>query len=275
MFPLFDKKINRYCEDWKLYLLLRRIVEFAYSFKVKRIDLDQFHSDILNFLEMYSKSSTFSGQTFTYKLHHLTHYKQSFERYGPLIYLATLRFERVHQKLKNFVRSSKNRKNVPLSMAKAYINHLATQKDERNEIELENDRERELEFDEVKINVESECLKFLDNKKTKLLNRCLVENTELQIGNVYFWKVVDDFPLFLFIHRMFKQEGRLIILCKLIKTRSFDLNNWTYEVEMLDDLIEFKFKIFFKPLIFYLSDRQYHVVKSFYIPFEFCQYLFD
>lgn len=133
MFSTFDKKINRYSDVWKLYLLLRRIIEFSNSFIVKRSDLDQYHSDIQNYLEGFFNFEFHKNETFTYKMH----YKRSFEIFGPLVYISTLRFERVQQKLKQFMKASKNHKNVSFSMTKSYLHYISTQKHEKDQIEKE------------------------------------------------------------------------------------------------------------------------------------------
>lgn len=52
------------------------------------------------------------------KLHQLLHYSQLYEKFGPLIYFSTLKFERKHLQFKIFSETSMNRINMTKSFAK-------------------------------------------------------------------------------------------------------------------------------------------------------------
>ena len=54
------------------------------------------------------------------EMHYLIHYPSQVRKHGPPSKFATIRFEAKHQELKNFIRASRNRKNVCLTMAKRH-----------------------------------------------------------------------------------------------------------------------------------------------------------
>lgn len=116
----------------------------------------------------------------------------------------------------------------------------------------------------LKKSVDKDEIKFLNpNKGTKILKRCLIDSTEIEIGKVYFWKVEKEFPVFVFIKRIFNQENKSKLISQIIETKAFDSNLCVFKVNISKKLVDFKFKVHFKPMIIYLSNSNYYIVKNF------------
>lgn len=62
----------------------------------------------------------------TPKFHYLVHYPSEIKKHGPPTKYCTIRFESKHQELKAFLRSSKNRRNVCLTMARKHQLRMCT-----------------------------------------------------------------------------------------------------------------------------------------------------
>lgn len=108
-----------------MYNLLRKIIDFCYKDKIEKDQLIIFKSNVNQFLSLYrisikdyNKSFTDKKNQikFTFKLHHLYHYPELIERFGPLKHSSTIRGERFHQLHKYAISASKSRINIPLQI---------------------------------------------------------------------------------------------------------------------------------------------------------------
>lgn len=177
-FSILDTKIQRHSDDWKLYLLFRKIVNIVFSFKIVKSDLDQMHLDICEFINTFKR--LFPGETVKYKMHHMTHYKKLILKLGPLSLLSTLRFERLHQVAKGYLETSKNRKNLPYSFMNNYVLSLSIDSKEFEE-------EKEVIFKEdINDLIEENYIEFvkLDQDLYAYSSSILID-TEIKINGFY------------------------------------------------------------------------------------------
>ena len=80
----------------------------------------QFIEAIHQVLFKIVKPSNREFKPITMKMHHLLHYSEQVERFGPLKHTSTLRYERGHQTFKNIASTSCNTINVPFTLAERY-----------------------------------------------------------------------------------------------------------------------------------------------------------
>lgn len=73
--------------DFKIYLQLRRIVDFCNSTFYEKEDLESFDNLVAKFLFNMAEVT----QRLTFKAHHISHYVDCIKKCGPLFFLATLR----------------------------------------------------------------------------------------------------------------------------------------------------------------------------------------
>lgn len=96
LFAITDKSNKFKNDQFDCYYLFRNIVDLG--------------------LIIFKKA--FPSETITFKMHHVLHY--SILLFDNLTLCRTLRYERVHQKVNRSLEGSRNRKNLPKSIAKQY-----------------------------------------------------------------------------------------------------------------------------------------------------------
>lgn len=101
-------------EHWHLYILLRRIIDFAMTDSVNATVCDQLKCTVQEFNALYLKLSSTPLKP---KFHHLIHYPKIMKHLGPLHNLWSMRFESKHKILKMAARSSSNRINLCKTLA--------------------------------------------------------------------------------------------------------------------------------------------------------------
>ena len=104
------------------------IVLLAVAFTISHAEATSLHNKVEEFLS--DLRNVFPAFKLTPKYHYLLHYRDQILRHGPLRHLWSMRFEGKHQVLKQSVTTSKNRKNLPKTLA---TRHQVKQYVERND----------------------------------------------------------------------------------------------------------------------------------------------
>lgn len=268
MFSILDTEVPRHSDYWKLYTLLRRIVNIVSSFEIVKIDLDQMYLDICDFINKFK--ILFPNETVTYKMHHMTHYKDLILKLGPLILFSTLRFERLHQLAKGYLETSKNRKNVPFSIMNSYLLYLSSH--DRNF-----DEEIELIFKEdIEKLIEENCIQFLAlDKDVYVYSKTVLADIEIKLGCFYLYrcKGSNGYPIFVKIEEIFKQEDDMIVIGRKYIPSSFSSSDYCFELSE-KELFKVEKIDYFKSLVYFKNNNKDFVQKNFYLPFNDCNYLF-
>ncbi|XP_071568106.1 uncharacterized protein [Temnothorax nylanderi] len=92
---------------WKLYVMLRKIVNISMLESVTNDIIDSFAILISQYLELYLKIFKCS---FKVKHHYLTHYERIIHEFGPLKNFSTMRFEAKHKQIKEYSKVMTSRK---------------------------------------------------------------------------------------------------------------------------------------------------------------------
>lgn len=116
---LFDviigHRIKSYSDPfWKLYLLLKEIIEVLQDRSVSEDSASAFKVLVLEHHEQYMKCM---NEHLKPKHHHLVHYSRVMMQSGPLILLSTMRFEGFHKTLKKIATVITSRKDIVFSIA--------------------------------------------------------------------------------------------------------------------------------------------------------------
>lgn len=112
-------------EFWRLHTLCRELCEIVLAPVVD--------PDWLPYLELiisdhHKLLSKIAPESFTPKVHFVTHYPRLLAVYGPLRHLWTMRFEAVHQYFKQLARRTRNFLNVTSTLATRYQNNKCYEK---------------------------------------------------------------------------------------------------------------------------------------------------
>ncbi|CAI6356888.1 unnamed protein product [Macrosiphum euphorbiae] len=111
---IIGDKINRKDDVWKMITILIQVVGIICSPSICNELLFHLDSLIKKYLSIRVKCFEV---TLRPKHHYLEHYPQLIQVFGPLICVNTLSFEHKHVFYKNFVRTSRNFKNVTKSIS--------------------------------------------------------------------------------------------------------------------------------------------------------------
>ncbi|XP_011858359.1 PREDICTED: uncharacterized protein LOC105555920, partial [Vollenhovia emeryi] len=103
---LISHKVPDNDEHWRLYILLRRVLDFAMTDCVDTIVCDRLRWTVTEFNSLYLQLSSTPLKP---KFHYLIHYPGMMQKLGPLHNLWSMRYESKHRTLKIAARSSMNR----------------------------------------------------------------------------------------------------------------------------------------------------------------------
>ena len=120
LMPLFvGKFVPKGCEIWEVLLSLLDVVELACSPVQTTISADYLGVLIQTFLCGYCECFP-ENKGLKPKFHFLIHYPTLIKKFGPLIYLWTLRFEAKHSYFKGLINQIKCWKNITYTLAKRH-----------------------------------------------------------------------------------------------------------------------------------------------------------
>lgn len=112
---------NEFSSSWQeheLYSKLKTFILITFSALITReqnIRLKNLSTDILDLLKQVSASIGLEYRIHC-KSHHLTHYSDLIDRFGPCFLFSTFRYERKHQFSKNLARKVKNTRNLAYTL---------------------------------------------------------------------------------------------------------------------------------------------------------------
>lgn len=177
-------------------------------------------------------------------MHFFRHYGTVVFEFGPLIFSSTLRYERVHQKLKRSIEGSRNSMNLPMSFAKAYSFNLDEKEADYDKIlrKHANYSSLESEFVEYVVQeIKSTCfggMKFKTNRYYVLQKTSTLNN-----------------PPFIRVIKLLRRAGELFIIGRLVDGNGFDIKFYSYIVKNKSDLMRLQPKMLwhYEPLIHFLD----------------------
>lgn len=267
-YPFYNTKYNTNDSVYKQYLLMRKIVNFIMAKEIHVYDIDQFNNDVKELIKLNFEN----GLSYYLKVHHLTHYSELMLQFGPLSNYSTLRFERYHQQGKRSVRNSESKINLAYQISKAYIKKIESY-DSDNNIVLIN-----LKSSCILSEIDKNYLSYIDlNTDCILYESIYCDRVKYKINNVYLLKYKDDssqrYPIFFYIDYIIEQNNRIKILGRPLQTLTFDRSKYRYTVKFINRylLLDSNFQ-HYKSLNLFKENNYYYVSKTFYIPFEYCNY---
>lgn len=223
-------------EHWRLYILLRRMLDFAMTDCVNDIICDQLKWAVEEFNSLYLKLSPTPLKP---KFHFLIHYPGMMKTLGPLYNLWCMRYESKHRTLKIAARSSMNRINICRTLAiknQLQLNHLF----------LDNTLQPNFQHSCKIKKIENPQLTLLLTQFNLSLFTQLYSTSFVKINGIiyrpnnvltlYVEKEYGD-PVFFIISNIFLclQSKNAFFEGQLLQTISFDFHVYAYIVEKTDN----------------------------------------
>lgn len=196
---MIGHKVSSNNKNWKLYLVLRKIIGILTSPKLTRGQITHdlprlIHKHNAMYLELFEKLKP--------KMHLWVHYPRIMLQNGPVVFYSTMKYERKNKELKEFAVSSSNNINLPLTIAVRHQLLLSYKFVYHSNLD-----------DSLQVGPVSDCnahasLKtFIPNisqnvpvstlKNVKILGR------QFSLGTIFVIKICDEGPMFGIIKQIF------------------------------------------------------------------------
>lgn len=227
------------CENevWRLYVLLRKVVDIVMSRKVPTTYVPYLQR-LIHFLCL-DFQTLFPAASVPCKLHYLTHYPSYILKYGPLINLWAMRFESKHQYFKDVARKVRNFKNIArtLVLRHQYLEtYIATQVSSENIVTTGC---RPILFEHLPEIVRShivDCGLARDN--IVVLKSLAIDGFVYSEGSAIVQSVSeDDHPQFAQVCELFCVNKRIVVLAYVLDTIEFDEHFHLYTVNVTTECV--------------------------------------
>lgn len=220
-------------EHWKLYLLLRQILDILLSPFIPLEHLKLLESYITEHHETYLDLS--ETKRLTNKMHHMIHYPTLIEHFGPPIHFWSMRYEAYHRFPKSIATSISTRRNLTFSLAKraqlAFRSYLKC---------------NSFFSDRFDTGIALSCKMSEVEGFNLIVNATPPEDSSIQVvpwvkikGTVYKKNMIlvsgyhdHDLPIFAQIKTiLLTSSDSVAFVCSSIKTLCFDLHYYAFEVQ--------------------------------------------
>jgi hypothetical protein len=166
---------------YRTYIQLRKILCFLMSECIYVASGNPYLSDVLKYAECMKEIKQNHGiGGLKFKVHHLIHYVRMTGFFGPPKFFSTIRYERAHVHLKNAMKTSFNRINIPLTIAERYVDKL----DFRQILHIERFPTERGRDDRHKV-PEAYLQFFETTSHITLLRNCSIKGIQFTIGFYY------------------------------------------------------------------------------------------
>lgn len=260
LFPLINFTLRSISEKFKLYLVFRKIIEFIMADRVYRSELPQFKNLIGEFINGYIEHF---DDTLPFKVHHVEHYPEAILEFGLLTNVSTLSSERTLQLFTRSIESSRNSKNLPLSIAKSFTFNIES----LFNLEVIS----EVNFSDIPANYTSLFPENVNKSlRFKELRSITIENTKLDKNCFYLFRmraIGTGLPVFIKILKIFWSDNRPIIIGQIYSSRCYVEKYQVYGILITDKIgfITVGQILHHKPLYVYTYQNHLFAMKSFYI----------
>ena len=199
------------------------------------------------------------------QLHHLHHYPELIEEYGPLVYYSTFRYERKHQQFKNLAERLRNQINLPKTLAERSQRSATTIRLIPSESQDLFEGEKLVKQHEVGvIQLRYDC----DTSGYVKYRRAIINHIAFENGLVYRLARPDKFwnkSLAKVDYILRSQDKNILIFCELLSKVNYNKLLCAYEVEESSRFIVLKPTDFLlhKPIDLFKDKAKLYVQKSF------------
>lgn len=251
---------------WSMYTALRKVLDVVLSQNISDGTSDLLQTLVAELNELYTNLTKTSLKP---KFHNLVHYHSALVKYGPIVSLWSMRFEAKHRHSKMAARTSSNRINVTLTLAKKHQLQM-------NEIFLRG-KLPDLLTSGPKVSVTSEEINIirsmlsLDCEKPLIrVNWVHMSSIRYEKGSILVKDVCEENVLNFFqVEKIYLHNSeRVIFFGNMLQTLGFDEHYFAYNVETtyrMKDVTEF-LESFLSPIpntkCVLLGGRHYIVLRS-------------
>lgn len=231
---------------WGLYILLRKLLD---TLMVRSFDQDDY-APLKHLIELFLWSyCDIVGETLKPKFHFLLHYPDMFLKFGPLIYLSTMRFEAKHRVSKIAARAACNRMNICKTVAVrnqlTFHNHL-----------LVHSKFERVVFGKKKSDISSQILDTLMSvfniRSPDLIFSIKwleIEGDRIHVSSVLMKDICSEtmLPIFVQVEDIFVYEGQFFLFCSQLISEDFIEHFQSYEIHKSEEQEYLSLESLFSP----------------------------
>lgn len=215
---------------WQIYIVLCDVLTLVFSNSFSLSQVTSFNDMAAKLCEMYT---TLFQVTLKPKFHNLLHYSSAILRSGPLRYISSMRYEAKHRPSKIAAKSTANRINMTLTLARKqqlYLNELFLKRKIPSRISFSKKIGKQaLHCDVIPA---AESLGFNDSKKLLVVTWATDGCNEYRNGSTVVDRDLSGDIFFAKINNIYVYDKTNIILeVTPFVTRSFDRHRYAYHVQ--------------------------------------------
>lgn len=250
--------------EFKLYFLLRKIINFCLADEVYREDLIHLKSLSGKFIDLFIE--TYREESVVFKMHYLEHYDEIIEEFSLLMLSSTLVYERVNQKVIRSTEGSRNYVDLALQM----FNNFTFKVEDYFKLDVLQEHQNLNQVEDIyrsfisrstnePIQRIQECqLIIYENMKVKLLNFYMIGHTNNE----------NNFPVFICVQKIFFINNSIpIIIGRLYAACEYSMTHLIYKFKRMRDVIGIHPNqiIYHKKMLTFNSNENSFIVDNFYV----------
>lgn len=238
-FSTICMNINKDTYIWKAYIALRDVLAFTKAQVYYESMFDRYREKVATFIRCYQLHyhSNNKQRTVTMKMHHLHHYPEMIKQFGSLMLYSSLRHERVHQTHKTVASYSKNRIDLPYTLASSYQRKLNFESilPKYDSTELQTIYSRN-----IADHIEDEYLHYINRDFDVIeLKSCIHKGVQFERNAFYAKKFtcsesnIENFKIVKLL-KLFVQNERIKIICQVMHIDAYIRNLCCWKVSSAD-----------------------------------------
>lgn len=218
-------------EVWRLYIILRKIIDICMCPHIPKKFLPLLSSLVTEHHELYLKWS--DDKQLKNKHHHMLHYAWVIENHGPLVHQWTFRTEARHRIGKSIAVSISTWVNLPASIAlrNQLGFHALLKSHSFLNFNFESSRQRPCIFEELEFYEKIRDQIPEDLQDGHLVSMICIHGTKYKEGMVLVLGYHNLLPMFAYVEKIVSQSANAYFLCSKLTTEYFDEHFYAYNVE--------------------------------------------
>lgn len=226
---IIGHKVPRVCEEWSLYILLRKIMYIVFSKSIHNTMYQYLENLISEHHELYIK--LFGN--LKPKHHFMVHYPRLCKQFGPLSASSNMRFESFHKIFKSVSNAISCRINILTSMTTKFEYQIANLLRSFNSFKDPIEHGPKEKFDVKKMSLKYNHQLCADDFMTSWIKKegiLIKKNVVIQIG-----LDLDETAEFGIVEHIIVNMENVFLCCRNLETTGFDEHNQCYQISITNN----------------------------------------
>lgn len=253
---------NPESNEFYLYFILRKIINFCSADEIYKEDLNSLKSLSSNFLDLFI--NTFKNESVIFKMHYLEHYDDLINEFSLLMLSSTLVYERVNQKV---IRSTEGSRNY-VDLALQIFNNFTFKVEDCFKINVLQEIQN---FNEIDDQYKEFFKRFPQIQRIQDCDLIVFENMKVKLSNYYLYKYKvpqNQMPLFIQVTKIFYINNMFpLIIGRLYAASRYSKTYLTYKFKDTRQVISITPNeiLYHKKLTPFTCNENLFIIDNFYV----------